>query len=133
MMIRMRQCRLMLFCATVLLVERPGRAADPAEALKSAAEKKAAQWQALNDALEPKLAGLNACDAQVKQSISEASAASDARLDAWNRYLQSRLDGSKSTAEVRRAINFHEAERSEVEADRGELSAGSANLNVQRV
>jgi hypothetical protein len=55
--------------------------------LSEVAEQKTVAWEALAKSLEPKIAILLPCDAGVLQTVSEVSAASEARLSAYAAYF----------------------------------------------
>jgi hypothetical protein len=107
--------------------------AGPVAAQKAVSEKKFADWTAQNAALEANLKALRACDAQVKETIGDVANASNAWLEAWQRYLEARFQSADAMiADVRSAIATHRAELAEAQAERGEIQFGAANLDVQK-
>jgi hypothetical protein len=110
--------------------------ADPLTPLEQAAEKKAADWDALAKALEVKLARMLPCDPRVRTSIDEVSRASDTRLAAFAVYLEAaaaqaktdleRVQGVLSAQEF--AIKESSTEKTEADAELAAIDGQAADL-----
>ncbi len=101
--------------------------------LKIVAERKLADWAALNATLESRLASLKPCDPRIKEAITEVSNTSDARLGAWQQYLSARLQAAAAVNDrFRTVVADTPSELSEAQAERGEIQRGVANIEVQK-
>ncbi|MEO7142428.1 MAG: hypothetical protein ABI165_02895 [Bryobacteraceae bacterium] len=107
-------------------------AQTPLAALKADAETKYTNWVALHSTLESTLRASRSCDPAAKDSIAGVAKASDARLEAWERYLTARLQASRAAHGLRDALPLHEAELAEAGIERGEIQRGLSNIEVQK-
>src|SRR5271154_2788870 len=73
--------------------------AGASAAQEPVADRKFAEWAAQSAALEPRLRSLRACDAQVKETISEVANASSAWMDGWQRIVEARFQAAGSAGE----------------------------------
>jgi hypothetical protein len=90
---------LFLLLATGRFVYAQEKPADPLAALRQAAEKSSAQWEALAKGLEPKIARMLPCDPNSHSAVEEVSLASNARLAALSAYLKAAAARAKDDTE----------------------------------
>jgi hypothetical protein len=122
-----------LLLATAAFAQAP---ADLLALLQQAAEKRAAEWDALAKGLEVKLARMLPCDPRVRASIDEVSRASDARLAALATYLQAAAAQAKTDLDrVQGLLTSQEfaskesaTEKAEAEQELAAIDAQSADL-----
>lgn len=127
----------MLRIASMVLVTAavlPGqeKRADSLEAPRQAAQKKAAEWEALANNLEPRVARMLPCDPRVQAAIAEVSRASEARLVALAQYLRAAAAKAKEDSDAANALAAkQEARAADVEAERTEAELERAGIDVQ--
>lgn len=101
--------------------------------LRRTAERTAAEWASLNRQLEPNLARLLPCDTRIKNYLNGVSRASEARLQAWTRYLQAWLARSRQEADqTRQLLADRQARLVELEAEGSEAGRYITALESQR-
>jgi hypothetical protein len=77
---------------------------DAAAALRQAADKTAADWDALARTLEPRIARLLPCDPNSRAAVEEVSRASEARLAALTAYLKVAAAKAKDDTEAAKQV-----------------------------
>lgn len=129
-----RSASLLIACA--LLVSAQDKPADPLGALREAADKTAANWDALAKGLDQKIATLLPCDPKSRAAVEEVSHASDARLSALSAYLKAAAVKAKADTEAAKRVLAAQAalsggwntERSEADQERAAIEAQVADL-----
>ncbi len=104
--------------------------APAADSLETIANKRAAEWDQLARGLEPKIARMLPCDARVRAALEEVSRASNARLDAVSRYLQSAAAEARVDVErARKALAGEQAAAKDLDTERQEAAEERAAVD----
>ncbi len=97
------------------------RSPEAAQALRSTAEKRSAEWEALAKALDTKISRMLPCDPRVKESIDEVVHASNARLAALTAVMKASAEQSASdVGKLQSAMSAEDANLADAEAERAE-------------
>jgi hypothetical protein len=94
-----RSASLCLFLALAHSARAQDKPVDSIAALRQAADKAAADWDALAKGLEPKIARLLPCDPSSRAAVEEVSRASEARLAALAAYLKAAASKARNDTE----------------------------------
>jgi hypothetical protein len=121
----------------MLLALAPSAGAqDSLAPLRLAADKAAADWDALAKALEPRIARLLPCDASSRAAVEDVSHASEARLAALGAYLKAAVVKAKDDTESAKQVLAMQAslaggwntERAEADQQVASMEAQVADL-----
>src|SRR5580700_6957059 len=121
----------------LLLTLVPTRAQENTlEPLRQAADKTAADWEALAKGLEQKISTLLPCDPKSRAAVEEVSHASDARLAALSAYLKASAAKAKSDTEAAKRVFAAQAaisggwntERTEADQERASIETQVGDL-----
>ncbi len=99
-----RSVSLFLLLAIARCSHAQDKPADPLAALRQAAEKTSADWEAKAKGLEPRIARLLPCDPTSRAAIEEVSHASDARLSALSAYLKAEAVEARNDTEAAKRV-----------------------------
>jgi hypothetical protein len=125
-----------LLIVTALFTNAQDKPADPLGALRAAADKTAANWEALARGLDQKISTLLPCDPKSRAAVEEVSHASDARLAALSAYLRAAAVKAKADTEAAKRVLAAQAalsggwntERAEADQERAAIEAQVADL-----
>jgi chromosome segregation ATPase len=106
--------------------------APAGDSLETIANKRTAEWDQLARGVEPKIARMLPCDPRVRSALEEVSRASDARLDAVSRYLQSAEARARADVErARKALAGEQAASQDLDTERQEAAEERAAIDGQ--
>lgn len=111
---------------------------DVLAALRQAADKSAATWEALAKGLEPRIVRLLPCDPKSRAAIEDVSHASEVRLTALSAYLKAAAGQAKNDTEAAKRVLAAQAaltggwntERAEADLERVTIESQVADLKV---
>jgi len=132
-MIRSASLLVLLALLPAVAQEKPVDSLDP---LRQAADKAAADWEALAKGLEQKIATLLPCDPKSRAAVEEVSHASDARLSALGAYVKAAAAAAKADTDAAKRVLAAQAalsggwntERTEADQQRAAIEAQVAEL-----
>ena len=120
-----RSVSLFLILAIARSAPAQDKPADPLDALRQAAQKASAKWEALAKGLEPRIARLLPCDPTSRAAVEEVRRASEARLSTLSAYLRAASTQAKSDTEAAKRVLAMQASLS------GGWNAGQADADQQ--
>lgn len=110
----------------------PQPAVDSRARLEQVADQRTAEWDTLAKGLEAKIARMLPCDPRVRAALEDVSRASDARMAAVSRYLESAAAQAKADAgRARKALADEQAAVQEIDTERVEAEQERAAIDGQ--
>jgi hypothetical protein len=130
-MIRL-QIRVPAAVVAFIVMASAGAAQDTPQALRSTAEQRSAEWEALAKGLDSKISRMLPCDPRVKESIDEVVHASEARLAALTEVMKAAVEQATSDVlKLQSAMSAEDANLTDAEAERAEATQEKLAVDAQ--